>query len=464
MALNAALSWTFLSMIVKYVLKIFGNWVLARLLMPEAFGISAIVFTVLTAVELLTDSGVGPSLIRSRRTDDVWLNTVWTFQILRGLAMSLLILAIAYPVARFYSEPQLGPMIASASLITLMNSMVGTGGLMAMRNLQLKRYSIVELGAMLVGYAVMIPAAWYWRSAWALIVGAAVIIAVTATCSYFVYGRRTHKFTLDREALRELVGFGLWMMLTSAIGFALFQGDRLIVGKVLGVAALGVYFIAQTWAGALNDAVNFTVTRVFLPAMSTVHRADGNSDRIAEIRNLLSRALVIPMATVSASATALIAFLYKPEMQGAGPVLQIMVATTWLSLQETFYYQQFMAEGNPSKRMPGLLASIVLLAIALVVFWGKLDIVGFALLYAVITACRVLVIILWGNNFRITASDVTNTAAFLVLSSVMAWFARFLEIYCSSFVTLAILGILTLPPAAWVAVKSLKKTNEILNR
>ncbi len=355
-------------------------------------------------------------------------------------------------------------MIASASLITLLNAMVSTGGLMAMRNLQLKRYSIVELSAMAIGYAVMIPAAWYWRSAWALLLGAGVITLVTAVCSYFVYGWRKHAFQLDRPALRELVGFGLWMALTSAIGFALFQGDRLIVGKVLGVSALGVYFIAQTWAGALNDAVSFTLSRVFLPAIAGMHRADGNSQRISEIRDFMSRSLIIPMATVSASTNSLIAFLYKPVMHGAGPVLQIMVATTWFSLQETFYNQQFMAEGSPAKRLPGQLASLALLAVLLFIFWGQLGIVGFAMLYAAITAFRVLVIIFWGNNFRITASDVTNTAAFLVLSSVMSWFARFLELYCSSFVTLLVLGVLTLPPAAWVAMKSLKRTNEILNR
>src|SRR6476646_1258750 len=80
--------WTTSEYAIGVVLRLGGNLVLTRLLVPDMFGIMALVNTFLMGLQMFSDVGIGPSIIQNRRGDDpAFLNTAWTIQVMRGATL-----------------------------------------------------------------------------------------------------------------------------------------------------------------------------------------------------------------------------------------------------------------------------------------------------------------------------------------------------------------------------------------
>ncbi|MFM6402608.1 oligosaccharide flippase family protein, partial [Planktothrix sp.] len=94
--------WTLFGYGGSQVLRFGGNLILTRLLVPELFGLMALVNTFITGLNLFSDVGIRPSIIRSQRGDDPeFLNTAWTIQVFRGLGLWIICLLITVPLAKF---------------------------------------------------------------------------------------------------------------------------------------------------------------------------------------------------------------------------------------------------------------------------------------------------------------------------------------------------------------------------
>src|SRR4051794_30378113 len=125
------------------VLRFGSNLVLAKLLFPQAFGLMAIVNGIMQGLVMLSDVGIGQSIIRhSRRDDPEFYNTAWTLQIVRGMFLTLLGIALAWPLGHFYHEPFLTRFIAVVSLTTLISGFNSTKIFTANRDMQLARITM----------------------------------------------------------------------------------------------------------------------------------------------------------------------------------------------------------------------------------------------------------------------------------------------------------------------------------
>ena len=96
-------AWVVAPMGVGVALRLGTNIVLARLLAPEIFGLMLVVNMLRTGTELLSDIGIGQSVVRSKREPDhAFLDTAFTIQLLRGAVLTLVMVALAYPLAVLY--------------------------------------------------------------------------------------------------------------------------------------------------------------------------------------------------------------------------------------------------------------------------------------------------------------------------------------------------------------------------
>src|SRR6056297_524623 len=225
-------------------LRLASNLILTRLLFPEAFGLMALVMVVTVGLSLLSDTGVRPSIIQNARGDDLgFLNTAWTIQVIRGMLLWLMTLALARPVAALYDEPLLAQILPVAGLTLLITGMQPTSVHTVNRHLALGRLTRITLGAQAVGLIVMALLAWQLQSVWALVIGG--VIAATlkvAACHLFLPGIR-NRFRLERDAFWQIFHFGKWVFLSTAAGFLITQGDRAILGLYLPLETLGIYNI-----------------------------------------------------------------------------------------------------------------------------------------------------------------------------------------------------------------------------
>ena len=257
----------------QQIIRLGSNLILTRLLFPEAFGLATNVFTLLTGLALIAETGFGSCVIQSKRGDEPdFLNTVFTIHAIRGFVLTALMLILAKPTAWFYREPQLENLIYLGSLQLLFNGFHGTSVMTLRRHLKFGWNNVLDLGQQIVNIAVMLVIASFRPAPAALVLGSIV--------GTFCYGVATHllpvgyrnRFRWDKEAVRELGSFGRWVVGSNAAAFLGSQSDRILLGRFLGAAWLGVYGIALNLTDAINALAFRVTTGVLYPGLSQVAR------------------------------------------------------------------------------------------------------------------------------------------------------------------------------------------------
>ena len=172
---------------------------------------------------MLCDVDLRQSVIQSRRGDQqVFLNTTWTLQIIRGgviwsaCAICAALLAWGSAIGVFspssvYAEPQLPAIIAAMALSSLILGFQSTKSMTSDRHLNQRQLAVVELIAQGVGLAASITAGYLTRSIWSFVFGALVAAFAAVLLSHWYLRGPSNRFRLDHESLIELLSFGRWV-------------------------------------------------------------------------------------------------------------------------------------------------------------------------------------------------------------------------------------------------------------
>lgn len=372
-----ASSWTIVGYGLGQAIRLGGNLVMTRLLVPEMFGVVAIANVVLIGLAMFSDIGLRQSVVQDRRGSDArFLNTIWSVQILRGAVISVAAIGIALvcallgrwglmPAQSVYADPNLPAVIAALSLTAVITGFASTRLLEASRNLQLGQVTRLEIVSQLAGLAAMLGWASHDRSVWCLVAGAFAAAATRTLLSHAVLGGTANRLAWDSAALRSVVGFGKWIFLSSVVGFLVNNGDRLLLGALVSGEVLGVYVIALLIVGAAEQALARLNADVSFPALSQVAR-----DRPAELKRGYYRFhfVVAAVAYFAAGAlafggAALVRLLFDARYADSGWMLQVL-AVSLLCVPFHLATQYFLALG----RSRLLFAVIALRLSALVAF------------------------------------------------------------------------------------------------
>ena len=456
-----AFGWTLTSLVLKFALKLAGNLALARLLSPGDFGVAAIVFSIISGVEALSNAGVLPAVLRSPRTDMAWLNTAWTLQLGRGILVAVVIAAIAPVIAYSLGRPELQFMISVAGLMTLVSSLSSVAALLALRNLDLFRFSICEIISTLIGYAVMLFWAFVSPTAWALLTGGLATAGCMTVLSYFLLPSFKHQLMLDKESRTELLSFGKWVFLGTALGFGMMQGDRIVTAYVLGLEDLGIYFVAVTWASSLQQLIGMVLSRLYLPVASEFRRSAAEpAKKSRRLRGWILCALLIPLAFGSAGSPYLLSMVYPSSFALAGTILSILVIGTWLAIIDSLLTDEMMAAGKPYSRVAAQLISAVFAAFALLLYPWELNVTVIAMLFVSTTALRVVTVglMIYGPKAVATSPEIVLSVAVVVLAWTFSRFMEFALPYFGGLYLLLMVGIAVAAvalPVFWVVMKKI---------
>lgn len=381
-ALNAG-GWVVTGQVVGAAVRLGGNLILTRLLVPEAFGLMAIVYVMMTGFLLFSDIGLGPNVTQSKRGEDPdFLNTVWAVQIARGTLVWLAAIALSiclYVAGQFqllpdgsvYAHPLLPWVVAIYSATQFISGFYPTRLLTAGRRFSLGRVTQIEIGQQLIGLVAMLIWASFSPTIWAL-VGGTLITSVARLGLYRLFlpgkGNRWH---WDADALREIIGFGKWVFISSIVGFLVMSGDRLLLGGMVDARQFGIYSIAFLIVSFPQITAGQLIGRVAFPALAEVVRKhpEGLRDMYYKFRLYFDLALLFISGFFVTFGAVLVQLLYDTRYEGAGPVIQILA----LSLITTRYLladRCYMALGKPNLLTPlNLLRLLSLYVLVPVAFW-----------------------------------------------------------------------------------------------
>lgn len=320
-------SWTLLSVGAGQLIRLGKSLILTRMLFPEAYGVMAIVWSVLYTLGMLSDAGLAAAAIRHEKAHEAsFINTLWTAKVIRGFVIFIVTCLIAYPVSVIYRMPDLVWLIPLAGLTMAINGFNSTNIYSQQREMVYGRLTFIELSNEIVGLLVMVVWAYLHPGVGAMI-GASVVCAVYfLACSHLVLPGVRNRFAWDRSALRDIFNFGKWVFLSSAIFLVYTQGDRMLLGHYLDVKMLGVYSIAIMISEIVSGVISKLNNAVLYPALSRVINQDRH--RLQEVfyktRLGFDFVIVMPIAVLMVVGNDAIGLMYDPRYQAAGWMLQIL--------------------------------------------------------------------------------------------------------------------------------------------
>jgi O-antigen/teichoic acid export membrane protein len=352
--------WTLAGYGLSLCLRLGSNLLMTRLLAPEMFGVMAIAAMVTAILMMLSDLGIGQSIVRSPHGGEpVFLDTAWTVQILRGLGLWLVALTVcgllywagahgAIQARSAYGAPELPAVVAVSSFALVIAGFEATNSATAERALDQRRLSLLAILSQLGGLAVMVPIALIGRSIWALVAGTLASTLVTTLLSHLWLRGHRNRLRWDATALRELISFGKWLFVSSVVTVLAANGDRLLLGGILDAHALGVYSIAALLVGTLDSGVQRVLRGVSLPALSEAIRRDrAHFTRVYHrLRVPLDITLLFAAGALFMAGDLIVHLLYDSRYAEAGDMLRVLA----LSLAVTRYgvaNQAYLAAGFP---------------------------------------------------------------------------------------------------------------------
>lgn len=257
--------WISLSEALKTIATVASALVATRVLSKADFGLMGVVMLTASILNTLTQTGFDQALIQ--RKDDVsgLLDVAWTWQLLRGLALGALLVALAPGVAAFYGEPALTALIAVSALRIVALGGVNIGVLFFKRQLDFKKLFVVNSLQAFAQAGVAIPAILIWRDVWGLVAGAVAEAVVALVVSYIAHPYRP-RLAWNPALLRELTGYGKWITGLTIMLFVITQGDDIFVSKYLGTAALGAYQMAYLLSNTPATKIAHVLSQVSFPS------------------------------------------------------------------------------------------------------------------------------------------------------------------------------------------------------
>ncbi|MBD2022174.1 oligosaccharide flippase family protein [Leptolyngbya sp. FACHB-36] len=342
-------AWTLSSHLASQFLRLGSNLLLTRLLFPEAFGLMALVQTFMIGLEMFSDVGIRPSIIQSKRgSDPAFLNTAWTIQAGRGCGLWLCACLIAFPAAKFYSEPMLMQLLPVVGLTSLISGLNSTKLATSNRQLDMARLTMLELGSQIVSLIVMLVGAWMFRSVWALVVGGLVGSFLSMVLSHTMLQGENNRFHWDSDAFRELHHFGRWIFLSTVLTFIASQGATLVMPQLMGLRFLGIFKNAQTLSQMSSEVLNSVGDRVLFPSYSELVR-----ERPERLYRALRRSRIVMLAMSWCTSLFFILFgkqlidlLYDSRYTDAGWMLQILALGSLVGMVGHTYNNVLLARGQ----------------------------------------------------------------------------------------------------------------------
>lgn len=308
-------AWQSVLQVARQALSLISVSVLAHCVSPEAYGLVGLAGLIPSIFSTFQDLGTFSALVREPVLDDRFTSTVFWVNCLTGFAMFACAFALAGPVAVFFRNPALIPIVEVMAVFFIVYSLGVVPNALLTRKMAFGQISIAQFAGAVIGTITAVTLAVSGKGAWSLVFGAFANYAGTVA-GYWVFGAFRVRWTFDSKSIRRVASYGLNLSGYGIVNYVSRNADNLLVGRYLGSGPLGLYQMAYMFL--TYPLINFTqmITQVVFPAMSQLQDDD------ERFRRVFIRASV------------LIALVMFPAMFGlfvtAGPFVQVILgAKKW---------------------------------------------------------------------------------------------------------------------------------------
>lgn len=301
--------------LIQFVITI----VLARLLLPSEYGIIALIAIFIALCDVVIDGGLNTALIQKKNADNTDFSTIFYFSLGMAVFLYVVMFFFAPLIARFYSHPELVPVIRVLSVSLLFYAFNSIQRAYVSKKMLFQRLFYSSLCAIILSGIIGIYMAYHGYGVWALVTQNVSSQAFTTLIMWFtVRWRPVLVFSLDR--FKGLFDYG-WKIFGANLITALFVNARkLVIGKFYTPASLAYYERGDQLPALFMNNIFTSVQAILLPTLSE------EQDNRSHVKAMMRRS------------TKLSCFFIYPIMAGmisaAKPLILLLLTEKWLPAVE----------------------------------------------------------------------------------------------------------------------------------
>ena len=331
----SAVRWTTFDAVGKSLLTIASLSVLARILVPEDYGLMAIVTVILGFAGLFGDLGINAAVVQRQDVTDVQRTSLFWLNVLVSIVLALIVVGLSPIFAELYGEPRLAALISISASVFIFRALGQQVKMAAEKELKFRAVVTLELTAALIGFFVAVFAALAGWGVLALVLSGVTAAAFSTLFFWlFVSAGWRPALHLRFSDVKSFLAFGGALTADAIVTYINRTADVFLGGKLLDAAALGTYSVPRTLALQLGTMINAVITRVGFPLIAKVQ------DDVDRVRSIYLQTLRMTAATnaplyigVAFFAHDLVHVVLGPGWERSGSLLQILAL--WGGIRST---------------------------------------------------------------------------------------------------------------------------------
>ena len=358
---------SYCSLLLAKLVAFGSTLILVRLLVPRDFGLVGYALVVLGFLDVVKDLGVTAALIYRQDIPDEDAGEAFVLAVAMALVLFAACWILAPVAATFFHDGRITLITRVLGLTLVLDALGGVHAALLQRRMRFGRFVIPDLiqsftkASVAIGTALV--GAGYWCLVWGQLAG-----VTASTISYWGLFPWRPRLKVRWASARPLLGYGLQIVLVDILGAFILTIDNLIVGRLLGTTALGLYALAFTIPQMLTIGLAVAVSTAVFPAFASIQR-----DRPALQRQYLSvqhytAMVLLPVGVgLFSVAPALVHALYRPAWWPMIPAMQLLAIFAALQGLVWSAGDTYKAVGRPDilwkiglAQMPVLVAAVVI--------------------------------------------------------------------------------------------------------
>lgn len=296
---------------VQFIVQI----LLARLLLPEDYGIISLITIFIAVANVFVESGFNTALIQKKDSDEIDFSSVFYLSLCISTIIYILIFILSPFISKFYNEPQLTVVLRVLAITLFFGVFNSIQNTVIAKQMQFKKLFFSGLGASLISGIIGVILAYMKFGVWALVFQQILSQVSTTIILWFTVKWRP-KLVFSMNRVKILFYYGSKLLVSSLIDTIYNNLTNLVIGKFYTPQVLAMYNRGQQFPNLIVSNINGSIQSVMLPTLSS------EQDNKEKIKSMVRRSIVTS------------SFIIFPIMIGlaaiAEPVVRLLLTDKWL--------------------------------------------------------------------------------------------------------------------------------------
>jgi PST family polysaccharide transporter len=243
--------------------------ILARLLVPDDFGLIAMVMVFTGFAEMLSNFGLGSALIHKREISDIHYNSIFFINLILGICVGSILYLFSPEISIYYGRDELVGITKALSITLVLSGMTMVPRSILAKEMKFKKIAQAEFISMISAGGLSVYLAYAGYGYWSLVINIIIRQALLLIMLH-VFSSVCLRLQFSYRAIEDMIKFSAYVFATKILQYTSGNIDKLLLGKYFGGSALGVYDKAGAMMLFPLTNISHVIAKVLFPTLSSI--------------------------------------------------------------------------------------------------------------------------------------------------------------------------------------------------